>query len=84
MGMKSSRKSTKRLQSGNETTELLLTLVWSTVETLLKRGDARLFVGDNEVAVIFKYTIKTSDGLFIHEFVQNLETLETNSATSKK
>jgi len=40
------------LTSGAEPTELLLQLVWSPTETLMKRGKAKLFVGNGAVAIV--------------------------------
>ena len=52
-----------RMKHGEEPNEVLLAMVWSAVETLLARGDARLFVGNGEVAVVFANTTKTDAGL---------------------
>lgn len=53
----------KPMKHGEEPKEILLALVWSAVETLLERGDAKIFVGKGEVAVVFANTSKTDDGL---------------------
>jgi len=39
------------LSSGEEPTELLLAVAWSAIETLAKRGNAKIYVGKNAVAV---------------------------------
>jgi hypothetical protein len=39
------------LQTGGEPKDLLLALLWSPLETLLARGDARLFVGQGTIAI---------------------------------
>jgi hypothetical protein len=53
----------KRMKHGEEPSSILLQTIWSSVETLLARGEARLFVGNGEVAVIFLETEKTDKGL---------------------
>jgi hypothetical protein len=53
----------KSMKHGQEPTEVLLTLLWSQVETLLERGEARLFVGNGEVAIVLANTLKTDEGL---------------------
>jgi hypothetical protein len=63
-GTKQSSQDTKKhMKHGEEPREILLQMAWSAVETLLARGDARLFVGNGEVAVIFANTSKTDEGL---------------------
>lgn len=44
------------MKSGEEPTELLLQLAWSPIETLQRRGLARVFVGNGAVAVFFHKT----------------------------
>ena len=44
------------MKSGEEPTELLLQLAWSPIETLQKRGLARVFVGNGAVCVFFHKT----------------------------
>ena len=44
------------LKSGEEPTELLLALAWSPIETLQKRGLARVFVGNGAVAIFLHKT----------------------------
>lgn len=44
------------LTSGGEPKSVLLALAWSPIETLLANGEARMFVGRDSVAVIFKHT----------------------------
>lgn len=62
-GTKSSDDTKKRMKHGEEPKEILLALVWSEIETLLARGEARVFVGNNEVAVIFMGAKLTDEGL---------------------
>ena len=44
------------MKSGEESTELLLQLVWSPLETLLAQGKARIFVGKGAVAIFLHQT----------------------------
>lgn len=43
-------------ESGSEPSSVLLAMAWTAIETLLAREQARLFVGNGEVAVIFANT----------------------------
>lgn len=65
----------KSMKHGEEPTELLLAVAWSQIETLLERGQARLFVGNGEVAVIFANTLKTDDGLVLAKSVGKQESV---------
>ena len=49
------------LTNGAEPIGLLLQLVWSPTETLMKLGKARLFVGEGEVAIVLANTIYDRD-----------------------
>ena len=63
-GTKQSSQDTKKsMKHGEEPKEILLAIIWSAVETLLERGDARLFTGNGEVAIVLARTSKTGDGL---------------------
>lgn len=42
------------LTSGEEPTGLLLQLVWSPIETLIERGQAKVFVGSGRVAILLE------------------------------
>ena len=44
------------MQTGGESKDLLLALLWSALETLLARGDARLFVGKGTIAIFLHGT----------------------------
>ena len=60
---KSSHDTKKSMKHGEEPRELLLAIIWSAVETLLDRREARLFTGNGEVAIVLAKTSKTEDGL---------------------
>jgi hypothetical protein len=60
---KSSLGTKKPMKHGEEPKEILLAIIWSAVETLLARGEARLFTGKGEVAIVLARTSKTDDGL---------------------
>jgi len=63
-GTKQSSQDTKKsMKHGEEPKEILLAIIWSAVETLLERGEARLFTGNGEVAIVLARTSKTDDGL---------------------
>lgn len=63
-GTKQSLQGTKKsMKHGEEPKEILLAIIWSAVETLLERGEARLFTGHGEVAIVLARTSKTDDGL---------------------
>lgn len=59
----SSTDTRKSMKHGEEPNEILLAMIWSATETLLARGDARLFVGNGEVAIVLARTTKTDKGL---------------------
>lgn len=57
------------LKSGDEPTELLLQLAWSPLETLIRRGNAKLFSGDGAICVVLLAT----------QFDENLGLVPTQS-----
>ena len=43
----------KAMKHGEEPIELLLALVWSSVETLLERNSVEIFIGEGKVMMVF-------------------------------
>jgi len=52
----SSGGTTPLMKSGEEPKSLLLAMLWTALETLLARGDARIFVGKGTIAIFLHAT----------------------------